>query len=103
MTNWGRGLEGAKKLAAAIRVGFPDYAERIDELIDAGENIIVRLTIRGTHTGPLLGLPATGRAVEFKDVTICGVNNGKIVEQRDLTDYLSLYAQLGLVQLPIVG
>ncbi|MFT4583307.1 MAG: putative ester cyclase [Gammaproteobacteria bacterium] len=80
MTNWGRGLEGAKKLAAAIRVGFPDYAERIDELIDAGEDIIVRLTIRGTHTGPLLGLPATGKAVESKDVTICRVNNGKIVE-----------------------
>ncbi|MFT4562222.1 MAG: steroid delta-isomerase-like uncharacterized protein [Gammaproteobacteria bacterium] len=100
MTNWGSGLEGARKLAAAVRIGFPDYREHIDELIDAGENIIVRLTIRGTHTGPLADLPATGKAVEFKDVTICRVNNGKIAEQRGLTDYLSLYTQLGLVQLP---
>jgi predicted ester cyclase len=51
MTNWGTGLEGAKNLALEIRAAFPDYRERIDELIDAGDRIIVRLTIQGTHQG----------------------------------------------------
>jgi predicted ester cyclase len=100
MTDWGSGLAGVRQLATSVRVGFPDYRERIDELIDAGDNIIVRLTIKGTHTGPLPGLAATGKTVEFNDVTICRVENGKIVEQRGLTDYLSLYMQLGLVELP---
>ena len=100
MTNWGVGLEGVKQLAQEVRIGFPDYRERIDELFDAGENIIVRLTIQGTHTGPLGAVPATGKTVEFKDVTICRVVNGKITEQRGLSDLLTLYQQLGLVELP---
>ena len=100
MTDWGKGLEGVKKLAADVRVGLPDYREHIDELFDAGDNIIVRLTIEGTHTGPLPGLPPTGKAVAFNDVTICRVHNGKITEQRGLTDYLTLYAQLGAIELP---
>lgn len=100
LTDWGTGLEGAKKLALEIRAAFPDYRERIDELIDAGDRIIVRLTIQGTHLGDYGGLPATGKSVEFTDVTICRIENGKIVEQSGLSDLLTLYVQLGLIELP---
>jgi len=100
MTNWGTGLEGAKNLALEIRAGFPDYRERIDELIDAGDRIVVRLTIQGTHLGDYGGLPATGKSVEFTDVTICRIENGRIVEQSGLSDLLTLFVQLGLIELP---
>lgn len=100
MTDWGEGVEGVRRLATEIRTGFPDYREQIDQLLDAGDHIVVKLTIRGTHTGPLPGLPATGRAVEFRDVSICRVENGRIVEQSGLTDYLTLYRQLGVIELP---
>ena len=100
MTNWGTGLEGAKNLALEIRAAFPDYRERIDELIDAGDRIIVRLTIQGTHQGDYGGLPATGKSVEFTDVTICRIENGRIVEQSGLSDLLTLFVQLGLIELP---
>ena len=100
MTHWGSGLEGAKNLALEIRKAFPDYRERIDELISAGDRVVVRLTITGTHTGPLPDLPATGRPVEFTDVTICRIKDGKIAEQSGLSDYLTLYLQLGVIELP---
>ena len=100
MTNWGSGLEGAKNLALEIRKAFPDYRERIDELISAGDRVVVRLTVTGTHTGPLPDLPATGRPVEFTDVTICRIKDGKIAEQSGLSDYLTLYLQLGVIELP---
>jgi len=100
MTDWGTGLQGAKDLALGIRAAFPDYRERIDELIDAGDRIVVRLTIRGTHQGDYGGLPATGKSVEFTDVTICRIENGRIVEQSGLSDLLTLYVQLGLIELP---
>jgi len=100
MTNWGTGLEGARNLALEIRAAFPDYRERIDELIEADDRIIVRLTIQGTHQGDYGGLPATGKSVEFTDVTICRIENGRIVEQSGLSDLLTLYVQLGLIELP---
>lgn len=100
LTNWGQGLAGVKALALDVRRSFPDYREQIDELFVDGDNVIVKLTIRGTHEGALMGVAPTGKAVEFRDVTICRVVGGKIVEQRGLSDHLSVMIQLGVVQMP---
>jgi hypothetical protein len=51
-TDWGKGIQGVKALAASVRVGLPDYREEIKPLIDGGEYIIVELLIEGRHTGP---------------------------------------------------
>lgn len=99
-TNWESGTEGVKNFVLGLKAGIPDYSERIDDLIDAGDRIIVRLSISGTHTGPLPDLPATGKSFEFREIAICRVENGKIVEQCGLTDYLNFYTQLGLIEMP---
>ena len=99
MTDWGEGLDGVRNLVANVRVGLPDYNEAIELLVDGGDYIVVELLIRGTHTGPLNGMPPTGKAVAFRDVTILQLRDGKIIEQRGLTDYLTLFAQLG-VEMP---
>ena len=44
-TDWGKGIEGVKALAASVRVGLPDYREEIKLLIDGGEYIVVELLI----------------------------------------------------------
>ena len=93
MTNWGQGLDGIAALAKQVRVDLPGYAEQIDELIEADEEVVVRLTITGTN-------PKSGEQVSFRDVTMLTVRDGKICFQRGLTDYLSLYMQLGVVELP---
>lgn len=100
MTSWGQGLEGIRNLAIEQRAAFPDYREQIDELIDAGDKIVVVLTIRGTHEGPLGGVAATGKSFEIRDVTICECRDGRIVKQSGLSDYLTAYLQLGVVELP---
>ena len=100
MTNWGEGVEGVEALAAEIRAAFPDYHETIEALYDAGECIIVQLRITATHTGAMGGLAATGKRVDFRDMTVCRVRDGKIIEQSGLTDYLTLYGQLGVIELP---
>ena len=100
ITNWGEGLAGAKALAMEIREGFPDYREQIDELYCDGNAVIVKLTIRGTHTGPMPNLPPTGKTVEFRDVTICEIENGKIAKQSGLSDYLTMMLQLGAIEMP---
>lgn len=99
ITQWGTGLDGIKRLAEAQRNAFPDYREYIEELYDAGDDIIVVLTIRGTNTGAMEGIEPTGKPVEFRDVTICRVRDGKIVKQSGLSDYFTVYRQLGLIDL----
>jgi predicted ester cyclase len=96
-TDWGTGIEGVKALAANVRVGFPDYCEEIKLLIDGGEYVVVELLIVGTHTGPMDGIAPTGKAVAFRDVTILRLRDGKIIEQRGLSDYLTMFQQLGVI------
>ena len=100
MTDWGEGAEGVKALASELRAAFPDYCEAIEELYESGEYIVVKLRISGTHLGVMASLKATGRHVEFRDVTICRVRGGKILEQSGLSDYFALYQQLGVIEVP---
>lgn len=93
MTDWGTGLEGVATLAANVRVQMPEYTEHIEELIESGEEVAVRLRITGRN-------PQNGEEVSFRDMTMLTVRDGKICFQRGLTDYLSLYTQLGLVDAP---
>ena len=98
--DWGSGVQGIRDYVLELKAGIPDYAERIDELIDAGDHIIVRLTITGTHSGPMQNLPATGKSFEFRDVTVCRVEHGRISAQWGLSDYMTFFMQLGLVEGP---
>jgi len=99
---WGTGVAGIQDYVKAVRTAFPDYKEEITELVAAGDKIIVSLRLTGTHTGPYGPLPATGRPVEFREVAIITVRDGKIVSQSGVTDNLAVFAQLGLVQVPQV-
>jgi steroid delta-isomerase-like uncharacterized protein len=99
-TDWGVGLAGIKALATRQRDAFPDYREHIDELIDGGDKIVVRLTVRGTHLGDFPGLPATGKEFAIRDMTICRIENGKIAAQTGLSDLLSFFVQAGAIELP---
>ena len=93
MTDWGEGLPGVEALAKQVRIDLPGYGEIIEELIEADDEVVVRLTIYGTNR-------STGEEVRFRDVSILTVRDGKITRQRGLTDYLSLYLQLGVVTMP---
>lgn len=96
MTDWGSGLDGVRNLVAEVRVGLPDYNEEIKLLVADGDYVAVDLLIRGTHTGPMNGIPPTGKSVAFRDMTILTLKDGKIIGQRGLSDYLSLFEQLGV-------
>ena len=58
---------------------------------------MVELLIEGAHTGPMNGMEPTGKTVAFRDVIILKLQDGKIVEQRGLSDYLTMFQQLGVI------
>jgi predicted ester cyclase len=37
----------------------------IEDVIAEGENVLVRLRVRGTHAGELMGVPATGAKIDI--------------------------------------
>jgi predicted ester cyclase len=96
------GIEGQIK---AMKTAFPDNHFEIEELLAEGDKVAVRVTTRGTNTGPLVGLPAfgrletpvppTGKAVTSSGTYIFTLSNGKIVSFVAELDQIALLRQLG--------
>ena len=83
-----------------FRTAFPDARFTVEDLIAEGDRVAARLTMRGTHLGPMNGVPATGRAVVVTGMSIERVANGRIVEGWNQNDALGLLGQLGLLPPP---
>lgn len=50
----------------------------------------------GSHT-TLVGMEPKGKAEAFRDVTIPRLRDGKFIEQRGLSDCLTIFQQLGVI------
>jgi steroid delta-isomerase-like uncharacterized protein len=93
-----QGLEQAKQFIAMYKTAFPDLNATVEDVIAEGEKVVTRVTIRGTHQGEVEEFgPPTGRQIEIKGITISRIEGGKIVEDWDSYDNLSVMQQLGLV------
>lgn len=83
-----------------FRAAFPDARFAVEDMVAEGDRVAARLTMRGTHLGPLNGVPATGRAVVVSGMSIERVAGGRIVEGWNENDALGLLQQLGVLPPP---
>ena len=90
------GPEGTRIVVAEYRTAFPDLAVTIEDLVAAGDTVAWRFTLRGTHAGPFMGIPPTGRVVAAAGIAIDRlVDDGRIVESWCSLDALGLLRQMG--------
>jgi len=85
---------GLKQLNEGLRAAFPDLRATIDQVFASGDWVAARITWTGTNTGEFMGQPPTGKAVSLTELEIVRVENGRIVDLRQLADMASLMAQL---------
>jgi steroid delta-isomerase-like uncharacterized protein len=91
------GPEAWKQNMSIMRAAFPDAKAHIDEIFGAEDRVFVRLTMRATHTGEFIGIPATGRAVEYISFEHYRLSGNLIAEEWICSDMLTLMRQLGAV------
>lgn len=91
------GPEGVRIDIAGFRTAFPDLRLDLDDVIEADERVIYRFTARGTHAGPFLGLPATGRKVRVQGIGIDRFSGNRMVERWVQYDSWGLLQQLGVL------
>jgi steroid delta-isomerase-like uncharacterized protein len=94
------GAEGVAQNLAPFKTGFLDGAQTIDALVAEGDLVVDRVTLRGTHTGDFLGIPATGKAVIVSALEMRRIAGGLIVEVWPMFDQLGLLIRFGVVQPP---
>jgi steroid delta-isomerase-like uncharacterized protein len=92
-----RGRDAFKAYVAQVRRAFPDWHNKIDELITIDDRVVARLTWSGTHTGPLGDIPATGMPVTYVGAAFFRVADAKIEEAWIVGDTQELWRALGLL------
>jgi steroid delta-isomerase-like uncharacterized protein len=93
------GLESFKHFWRAFRAGFSDIHVTFHQTIAECDLAMLQWTIRMKHTGPFVGIPATGKTITAKGMSIQRFKDGKIVEAWDTYDQLAIMVQLGAVSL----
>jgi len=100
-------FNGAPIGRAGLRQGFlwmlsiiPDMHLTIEDVVAAGDKVVTRFTGYGTHQGPFMGVPPTGKAISMRITHIDRIADGKIVERWENADVFGVLQQLGTVLVP---
>jgi steroid delta-isomerase-like uncharacterized protein len=95
------GRQANQQFWAAFFNGLPDVKVTMEDLVISGDRVVGRFTYRGTHTGDLAGIPATGKPVEMRSIDIWRVQNGMFAEHWDEINAMQMFQQIGV--LPPLG
>jgi predicted ester cyclase len=99
-----QGVEPFRQQVTAFRGAFPDLHVSIDDLLLAdGGRFASRTTVTGTHTGDLMGIPATGQRITVEAVDIGRIEGGQAQERWGGLNMYSMLTQLGVIPAPQPG
>jgi steroid delta-isomerase-like uncharacterized protein len=93
-------LEAYRSFFRDLERAFPRMEFSIDHMVAEEDRVAVRFRIRAVHSGDYLGIPATGRTVEFSGMVLYRLEEGRIVETWLHPDNLTLLQQLGVAPEP---
>jgi predicted ester cyclase len=92
-----QGLAGPLAASKLMHAAIPDLRCEIDQMIVAGDRVVVHLHFRGAFTGRFEHVQGRGQAIDFVATDIYRVANGRIAENWHIEDTLTLLQQLDLV------
>lgn len=94
------GREMFRNFLIVLRDAFPDLSVEVHDMIAEGDTVASRITMRGTHQGKFLGIPASGNQMNMGVIDITRFADGKAVEHWGQSDSLGLLQQIGAIPAP---
>ena len=91
------GREGVKQFFGMMSEAFDGFRFDVEDIVVEGDKGAARVTMKGTHSGEFMGVPATGKQVSVSAIDIFRLADGKIVEHWGVTDAMALMQQLGAI------
>ena len=65
-------------LFASVVTALPNLHATIDDAFGQGNEVVVRMVVSGTQDGAILGIPASGRNVQWDAIDVFRLHDGKI-------------------------
>ena len=91
------GAAGVKAVVTSLRRAFSDFKLEIEDLVVAGDTVWTRNVATGTHDGPYMGHPPSGRRFRVVVFDVMRVREGRVVEHWGVPDRLGVLMQLGAI------
>ncbi|KIC17519.1 ester cyclase [Leisingera sp. ANG-Vp] len=86
--------EGLAGMAAFLKKSVPDLKFEVQEMIEAGDSIIVRSRSTGTPNGPFFGVDGEGRSFDILAIDIHTLDGDKVVHSYHVEDWAGALQQL---------
>jgi steroid delta-isomerase-like uncharacterized protein len=97
-----RKVEGPEKIVELFKgwkTAFPDAAGKVTSAVGSGNMVALEVTWTGTHSGPLETaegtIPASGKRQETPAAIVLTFEGGKIKEDKQYFDLMTLLKQIG--------
>jgi steroid delta-isomerase-like uncharacterized protein len=87
-------------LFAGVVAAFPDAHITINDIFAQGDQVVVRVVVSGTQEGPILGIPASGRHVQWDGVDVYRLSDGKISNIWAGDDWTAILNDTGTFKAP---
>jgi predicted ester cyclase len=89
-----RGPAEFMKTAVWLRTAFGPLHFEEQEILATGNQVFIRVIMRGKHVGEFFGNKPTGRKIQHQQWHLFDVAHGKIVSHRAMRDDLGLMKQI---------
>ncbi|MHB0858115.1 MAG: ester cyclase [Anaerolineae bacterium] len=94
------GVDGLVDFMRNIAQAFPDAQLEIKQTVVEGDLGVYRWTLRGTHKGMFMNVPATSRKVTATGMDMWRVSDGMLAEHWSVFDTLGIMQQLDAIPAP---
>jgi len=89
-------IQHVKDAMRHVHGAVPDISFTIEDSVENGDKLWVRVRAQGTATGPFFG-PPSGRPIDFTVFDVVRVVDGRIVEHWGVPDRFAMLAQTGVL------
>ncbi|MEG8280371.1 ester cyclase [Streptomyces sp. AHA2] len=99
------GPAGVLASGAWMRAAFSELRFPITDITGDEGQVWVRLRMQGHHTGPFVrfrdgspdqAVPATGREIDFEQIHVLALRDGKVITHQAVRDDITMLGQLGV-------
>jgi len=86
---------GVERFVSQFLLSFPNLQHSVEEMIEEGDQVTVKFSAHGTHTGAWLDFAPTGKPIQYSGMTWVRIADGKVSKHYTWWDKAGLKEQLG--------
>lgn len=91
------GPDGKREVVLTYLRAFPDLHFALEKIVIEGNTVVLSWIATGTHNGPFMHIPPTGRPVHVRGVSMLTIENGQIDRALYVWDVACLLRHIGML------